>query len=104
MTCVLGKSGAFRVSLYMNGHWLHALAAMHALTGEARYKDRGDRLLGYFCGDNPLHIRLLNELGAVCNNVSDSDGSGRDDLISWTGYPESTAFVQIGLLHWLDAR
>ena len=92
------------MSLYMNGHWLHALAAMHALTGEARYKERGDRLLGYFCGDNPLRIRLINEIGAVCNNVADSDGDGQDDRIFWTGYPESTAFVQIGLLHWLDAR
>ena len=104
MTCVMAKKQLPQVSLYMNGHWLHALASMHALTGEARYKERGERLLGYFCGDNPLRIRLINELGAVCNNVADSDGDGQDDQIFWNGYPESTAFVQIGLLHWLDGR
>lgn len=104
MTCVMAKKEVPQVSLYMNGHWLHALAAMHALTGEARYKERGGRLLSYLCGDNPLRIRLINELGAVCNNVADSDGDGQDDQIFWNGYPESTAFVQIGLLHWLDGR
>lgn len=104
MTCVMAKNEHPQVSLYMNGHWLHALAAMHALTGEIRYQERGDRLLGYLCGDNPLRIRLINELGAVCNNVADSDGDGQDDQIFWNGYPESTAFVQIGLLHWLDGR
>lgn len=104
MTCVMAKKQLPQVSLYMNGHWLHALASMHALTGEARYKERGERLLGYLCGDNPLRIRLINELGAVCNNVADSDGDGQDDQIFWNGYPESTAFVQIGLLHWLDGR
>lgn len=104
MTCVMAKKQLPQVSLYMNGHWLHALASMHALTGEARYKERGERLLGYLCGDNPLRIRLINELGAVCNNVADSDGDGHDDQIFWNGYPESTAFVQIGLLHWLDGR
>lgn len=104
MTCVMAKNEHPQVSLYMNGHWLHALAAMHALTGEVRYQERGDRLLGYLCGDNPLRIRLINELGAVCNNVADSDGDGQDDQIFWNGYPESTAFVQIGLLHWLDGR
>ena len=104
MTCVMAKKEVPQVELYMNGHWLHALAAMHALTGEARYKERGGRLLSYLCGDNPLRIRLINELGAVCNNVADSDGDGQDDQIFWNGYPESTAFVQIGLLHWLDGR
>jgi hypothetical protein len=104
MTCLSNGREAARVSLYMNGHWLHALAAMHALTGEARYRERGERLLGYFCGDNPLRSRLVNELGAVCNNIADSDGDGQDDQIFWNGYPESTAFVQIGLLHWLDGR
>jgi len=104
MTCVMAKKQLPQVSLYMNGHWLHALAAMHALTGEARYKERGERLLSYLCGDNALRIRLINELGAVCNNVADSDGDGQDDQIFWNGYPESTAFVQIGLLHWLDGR
>jgi hypothetical protein len=100
----MAKKQLPQVSLYMNGHWLHALAAMHALTGEARYKERGERLLSYLCGDNALRIRLINELGAVCNNVADSDGDGQDDQIFWNGYPESTAFVQIGLLHWLDGR
>ena len=104
MTCVMAKKQLPQVSLYMNGHWLHALGAMHALTGEVRYKERGERLLGYLCGDNALRIRLINELGAVCNNVADSDGDGQDDQIFWNGYPESTAFVQIGLLHWLDGR
>ena len=104
MTCVMAKKELPQVSLYMNGHWLHALAAMQAMTGEARYKERGGRLLSYLCGDNPLRIRLINELGAVCNNVADSDGDGQDDQIFWNGYPESTAFVQIGLLHWLDGR
>ena len=104
MTSAVTKNSKPHVSLYMNGHWLHALASMHALTGEVRYRERGERLLGYLCGDNGLRIRLINELGAVCNNVADTDGDGQDDQIFWNAYPESTAFVQIGLLHWLDGR
>ncbi len=102
MTFILGKGEKPHVSLYIGGHWLHALAMLHKVSGEKRYIDRATAILGYYCGDNPVRVRLLNELGAVNNSVNDADGDGIEDTIHWNGYPESTAFVQIGLLHLLQ--
>ena len=89
------------VSLYIGGHWLHALAVLHAVTQEPKYAVRAQAILAYYCGDNPLQVRLLNELGAVNNRVTDVDRDGIEDSLHWDAYPESTAFVQIGLLHLL---
>jgi hypothetical protein len=104
MTFFLGQRGHPHIPLYVGGHWLHALADLHAVTGEPRYADRANALLAYYCGHNPLRVRLLNELGAVNNRVTDRDHDGIEETLNWDGYPESTAFVQIGLLHWLTQR
>lgn len=101
MTFILGKAEKPHVSLYIGGHWLHALAVLHQVTGEQGYLGRATAILGYYCGDNPMRVRLLNELGAVNNRLTDSDGDGNEDTIHWDAYPESTAFVQIGLLQLL---
>lgn len=90
------------ISLYVAGHWIHGLARLHQVTNDPRYRGRAEALLAYYCGDNPLHVRLLNELGAINNRVTDSDNDGVEDQLGWDGYPESTAFVQIGLLHLLE--
>ncbi len=102
MTFILGKDEKPHVSLYIGGHWLHALAVLHKVSGEKRYLDRATAILAYYCGDNPLRVRLLNELGAVNNRLTDADGDGTEDTMHWDAYPESTAFVQIGLLHLLQ--
>ncbi len=102
MTFVLGKKEHAHVSLYVGGHWMHALALLYDVTREERYRLRAEAILGYYCGANPVSVRLLNELGAVYNRVSDMDGDGAEDAVHWNGYPESTAFVQIGLLHMLE--
>lgn len=102
MTFILGKQERPHVSLYIGGHWLHALAVLHKVSGEKRYLDRATAILGYYCGNNPVRVRLLNELGAVNNRLTDADGNGTEDTIHWDGYPESTAFVQIGLLQLLQ--
>jgi len=36
--------------------------------------------------------------------VTDFNNDGIEDQIGWDGYPESTAFVQIGLLHLLSPK
>lgn len=102
MTFVLAKGDPPHIPLYVGGHWLHALAVLHAVTQEPRYADRAHAILSYYCGANPLRVRLLNELGAVNNRVTDTDQDGLEDHIAWNAYPESTAFVQIGLLHLLQ--
>ncbi len=102
VTFHLGKEERAHVSLYMGGHWIHALALLHDVTGDARYAERAHRIVCYYLGDNPIRVRLLNELGAVNNRVTDTDGDGVEDALHWDAYPESTAFVQIGLLHLLQ--
>lgn len=102
MTLILSEGEKPHVSLYIGGHWLHALAVLHTVSGEKRYLDRAKAILDYYCGDNSLRVRLLNELGAVNNRITDADSDGIEDQIGWDGYPESTAFVQIGLLKLLQ--
>ncbi|MDB4577063.1 hypothetical protein N9115_00175 [bacterium] len=89
------------VSLYVNGHWLHALAALYSVQPKKIYRDRAAALVAYYFGDNDVQVRLYNELGAVYNRVTDSNGDGRFDQLRWDAYPESTAFFQIGLIHYL---
>lgn len=101
VTFHLGREERAHVSLYMGGHWIHALALLHGLTGEVRYARRAHAILAYYLGNNPLRVRLLSEIGAVNNRVTDSDGDGVEDALHWDAYPESTAFVQIGLIHLL---
>ena len=55
------------------------------------------------CGNNPWQVRLLNELGGVYNWSDDIDRNGRPDLLKQDMYPESTAFVQIGIMHFWKA-
>jgi hypothetical protein len=90
------------IYLYQTGHWIHALANLHALTGEARYRDRADAMIAYLCGVNPWHARLLNELGGVYNWVEDMDGDGVEDYLKQDMYPESTAYCQIGIMHLME--
>lgn len=103
MTYYLGDRGLPHFALYYNGHWIDALARLFRVTGDVRYRDRARAILGYFCGDNPLHARILSEIGAVNNRVTDSDRNGVEDHLGWDAYPEATAFVQIGLLELLEA-
>ncbi len=91
------------IYLYQTGHWIHALARLYAVTGEARYRDRALAMVRYLCGANPWHVRLFNELGGVYNWVDDTDGDGTEDLLKQDMYPESTAFCQIGIFHLLRA-
>ena len=101
MTHYMGVDHHVRFTLYVTGHWIHALAKLHALTKDPRYLTRCQEMLRYLCGDNPFRVRLLNELGAVYNFVRDTDGDGVEDALNWDAYPESTAFVQIGLIYLL---
>lgn len=101
MTFRGNKNDHAHMPLYIGGHWLHALAALHSVTKNPNYAARAQAILSYYCGNNPLHVRLLNELGAVNNRVTDMDGDGVEDTLHWDAYPESTAFVQIGLLYLL---
>ena len=102
MTNFLGQEKHAHIALYINGLWLHAMACLHHVTQDPRYLERAQAILAYFCGANPLHVRLLNELGSVNNRLTDSDGAGIEDQIGWDAYPESTAFLQIGLLRLLN--
>ncbi|WAC18556.1 hypothetical protein OVA24_15080 [Luteolibacter sp. SL250] len=101
MTYYIGDKEEVHINLYISGLWIHALAKTWHLTGGAQYRARLEGMLSYLCGDNPFHVRLLNEMGGVPNIIRDTDDS--NSRMSWDCYPESTAFVQIGLLHWLDA-
>ena len=103
MTFCLGEQDKHpHIFLYVGGHWIHALASLYSVAHESRYANRAKWLLAYYCGDNPLHARILNELGCVNNCVTDSDNDDIEDELRWNAYPESTAFVQIGLLHLLS--
>ncbi|MEI6239214.1 MAG: hypothetical protein WCR51_02380 [Planctomycetia bacterium] len=104
MTYYLGDHGLPHFALYLNGHWIEALARLFAITGDVRHRDRARAILAYYCGDNPLHVRLLSEIGSVNNRVTDRDKDGAEDQLGWDAYPESTAFVQIGLLQLLEAE
>ena len=99
MTFPSSAGGSRHVDLYKSGHWVHALALLHRLTRNPSHAFRADAVLAWHCGLNPLHVRVLDELGAVNNRVTDTDGDGTVDRLRWDGYPESTAFLQIGLLH-----
>lgn len=101
MTYHIGGKPEVHINLYITGLWLHALAKTYQLTGGAHYRRRAEGMLAYLCGDNPFHSRLLNEIGGVFNIIRDTDDE--KSRLNWDCYPESTAFVQIGLLHWLDA-
>lgn len=104
MTYYLGKRELPHFSLYLNGHWLEALAKLFHVSGDIRYRDRARAILAYYCGENPLHVRILSEIGSVNNRVTDRDRDGIEDHLGWDAYPESTAFVQIGLLELLAAE
>lgn len=101
MTYYIGGKKEVHVNLYISGLWLHALATTYQLTGDTRYRDRSLAMISYLCGDNPFHARLLNETGGVYNIIRDTDGP--DSSMGWDAYPESTAFFQIGLLHFFAA-
>jgi len=102
MTYYLGEEKHPHMALYVSGLWLHALANLLAITQDVRYGDRANAILAYYCGDNPLHIRILSEIGAVNNRITDKDKDGIEDELCWDAYPESTAFVQIGLIRLLS--
>ena len=100
MTYHVGGKPEVHVNLYISGLWLHALAKTYQLTGGTHYRRRAEGILAYLCGNNPFHVRLLNEIGGVPNIIRDT--GDEKSRLGWDCYPESTAFVQIGLLHWLD--
>ncbi|MBQ9359319.1 MAG: hypothetical protein IJT95_07240 [Abditibacteriota bacterium] len=95
--------GGGQFFFYQSGHWLHALARLYKVTGEPRYLQRCRRITAYLLGDNPLKIRVLTETGGVYNWFEDTDGDGVEDAAFNNMYPESTAFCQIGLMHFFDA-
>ncbi|RYD31318.1 MAG: hypothetical protein EOP87_14965 [Verrucomicrobiaceae bacterium] len=101
MTYHIGGKPEVHINLYITGLWIHALAKTYLLTDGQPYRERIEGMLAYLCGDNPFHVRLLNEMGGVPNIIRDTDDA--NSRMNWDCYPESTAFVQIGLLHWLDA-
>jgi hypothetical protein len=103
MTYVWGQGRKLQFFLYQDGHWIHALADLYAVTGERRFRDRAEALVSYLCGNNPWQVRLFNELGGVYNWVDDTDGDGIEDLLKQDMYPESTAFCQIGIMRLLRA-
>jgi len=97
-----GGVDATHLTYFHAGLWLQALAELHAATGDVHYARRLEEVLGYFCGNNPFDARLYTELGAVYNFVKDTDGDTVEDRLHFDLYPESTAFVQIGLLRHLE--
>ncbi|HRW54508.1 MAG TPA: hypothetical protein P5081_16685 [Phycisphaerae bacterium] len=99
-----GEGGRNHIFFYKTGHWIHALAKLHRMTGDPRYLERAERMVGYLCGDNPYRVRIFSELGGVYNWVDDTDGDGIEDALRFDMYPESTAFCQIGIMHLLDAK
>jgi hypothetical protein len=104
MTYIWQKGGMVRLFLYQDGHWIHALADLHALTGSPRFRVRAEAMAAYLCGDNPWQARLFNELGGVYNWTDDTNGDGIEDLLKQDMYPESTAFCQIGLMRLMESE
>lgn len=98
MTYVWPSSEHPQFFYYQSGHWIQALASLYDLTGDARYRQRAEAMVGYLCGNNPWQVRLFNELGGVYNSTSDTDGDGLQDRLRQDMYPESTAFCQIGIM------
>lgn len=88
---------------YQTGHWIHALSRLYMATGNNIYKVRTEKMIGYLLGNNPMGTRLLNETGGVYNWSEDRNGDGYEDYYGQTMYPESTAFSQIGIMHYLNA-
>jgi hypothetical protein len=103
MTYVWQAQGRPQVFYYQSGHWIHALADLYALTGEACYRLRAEAIISDLCGNNPWQVRLFNELGGVYNWTDDTNGDGVQDLLKQDMYPESTAFCQIGILRLIHA-
>jgi hypothetical protein len=103
MTYVWSKGGMAQYFYYQTGHWIHALADLYALTGEARYRARAEAMVSYLCGDNPFQVRLFNEMGGVYNWTDDTNGDGIEDVMKQDMYPESTAFCQIGIMHLIES-
>ena len=98
MTYIWPGADRARFFYYQSGHWIHALADLHALTGDARYRQRAEAMVSYLCGHNPWQVRLFNELGGVYNWTDDANRDGVQDQLRQDMYPESTAFCQIGIL------
>lgn len=98
------ESSSTHLTYFHAGLWLQALAELEALTGDARYTRRFEEVAGYFCGNNPFDARVFTELGGVYNFVTDTDGDTVEDRLHFDLYPESTAFVQIGVLRHLQRR
>jgi len=103
MTYYVGSERHPYREFYANGLWLQSLSSLFAVTPEMRYADRAGAIVGYFCGNNPLHVRIFSEIGSVNNRATDKDADGIEDTLSWNAYPESTAFFQIGLLDFMRA-
>ena len=101
MTYIWRKGGKLQFFYYQDGHWIHALADLYALTGASRFRARAEAMVSYLCGNNPWQARLFNELGGVYNWTDDTDGDGLEDLLKQDMYPESTAFCQIGIVRLL---
>lgn len=103
MNYKLGSDQFSHVSLYSNGHWLHALSILHQAKPNRVYREKATSILAYYCGNNNVHARLYNELGAVYNRLTDLRGNGKFETLGWDAYPESTAFFQIGLMHYMNS-
>ena len=88
---------------YQTGHWIHALSRLYKATGNEKYKKRCEKMIGYLLGNNPLGTRILNETGGVYNWSEDRDKDGFEEFYAQNMYPESTAFSQIGIMHFFDA-
>jgi len=97
------KMGKVQFFYYLTGHWIHALSDLYAATGNERYRERAEALVTELCGNNPFKARLLTETGGVYNWSDDTDGDGIEDKIKQDLYPESSAFVEIGILRLLKS-
>ncbi|WP_438479284.1 hypothetical protein [Oleiharenicola lentus] len=98
------ESSSTHLTYFHAGLWLQALAELEVLTGDVRYTRRFEEVAGYFCGNNPFDARMFTELGGVYNFVTDTDGDTVEDRLHFDLYPESTAFVHIGVLRHLQQR